>query len=309
MKFHTQITLVALAILCGTLLLSSFLSFTAFERLYASTLISTYEVAAKSLQQKIETALKFGKPLGQFTGMDRLLADVLEMSPQIAGAGVADCDGRILYHTDPARVGQRFLLTPAAQAPLIAGATRQSGEVFITALPLCRQADDPVGILQITFSQGPVHDRLEAVAIQTLRDLVPLLAGAALLLAALLGLGLTRPLNHRLTGLSRWLETLGREGWGDPPGRAAARAAGPDADGRARRYEPDHLALCLAGFARHAGRTLETVAALQTEIDALEARAAALDGQVRLLSGGDAAARDAAGGRERSFYAATHKVR
>lgn len=309
MKFHTQTTLVALAILCATLLLSSFLSCTAFEKLYASALISTYEIAAKTLQQKIETGLKFGKPLGKFSGMDRLLAEGLEMSPKITGAGVADRDGWILYHTDPGRVGQRFLPTAGAQAPFTAGVTRRSGETYITALLLCRQAADPVGILQITFSSGPVHERLKTMAVQSLRDLVPLLLSAALLLAALLLFGLTRPLNRRLTGLSGWLETLGREGWGAPPGQPAVRAAGYEAGGRERRYEPDHLALSLTRFARHAGRTLETVAALQAEIGVLEERVATLDRQVRLMPGGGAAAGRAEGGRGASFFAAKDKPR
>lgn len=288
MKFHAQTMLVALAILCATLLLSSFLSIAAFEKLYASALISTYEVAAKNLRQKIESGLKFGKPLGRFTGMDRLLAEVLESFPEITSAGVADRDGWILYHSDPGRVGQRLLLSPAVHAPFIAGATRRSGEIYVTAMPLGRQARDPLGVLQVTFSRGALHDRLKTMAIQTLGDLAPLLAAAALLLAVLLLFGLAKPLNHRLLRLSRWLETLGREGWGAPPGYPAARGGDADASVRPRRYEPDQLALCLAAFARHAGRTLKKTAALQTEVEALEARLAALDSQLRRPPGGGA---------------------
>ncbi|MFN2169458.1 MAG: hypothetical protein ACK2U9_24770, partial [Anaerolineae bacterium] len=165
------------------------------------------------------------------------------------------------------------------------GATRRRGKVYATEMPLRRQAHDPLGVLQVTFSRAPLHDRLKTMAIQTLGDLVPLLAAAALLLAALLFFGLTRPLNHRLLQLSRWLETLGRKGWEAPPGYPAARWADADANGRLRRYEPDQLAFCLANFARHAGRTLEKTAALQTEIEALEVRLTALVSQLRLSPG------------------------
>jgi len=285
MKFHAQTTLVALAILCATLLLSSFLSIAAFDRIYAAALISTYEVAAKSLQQKIETALNFGKPLGSFSGMERLLAEALELSPGITSAGVADRDGWVLYHTDPGRVGQRLLGSPESQGPLTAGATRRKGELYVTAMPLRHQGHDPLGILQVTFSRAPLHDRLKTMAIQTLGDLVPLLAAAALLLAALLLFGLIRPLNRRLLRLSRWLETLGRGGWEAPPGYPAVRWADAAANGRLRRYEPDQLAFCLANFARHAGRTLEKTAALQSEIETLEVRLAALESQLRLSPG------------------------
>lgn len=295
MKFHAQTTLVALAILCATLLLSSFLSIAAFERIYAAALISTYEMAAKSLQQKIETGLNFGKPLGSFSGMERLLTEVLVLSPEITNAGVADRDGWVLYHTDPGRVGQRLLGSPESQAPFTAGATRRRGEVYVTEMPLRRQAHDPLGVLQVTFSRAPLHDRLKTMAIQTLGDLVPLLAAAALLLAALLFFGLTRPLNHRLLQLSRWLETLGREGWEAPPGYPAARGCDTDGNGRLRRYEPDQLALCLGAFARHVGRSLDKAAALQIEIEALEARLAALDSRLGLSPGG-AAAFSAGGG-------------
>jgi HAMP domain-containing protein len=308
MKFHAQTTLVALAILCATLLLSSFLSIAAFEKIYAAALISTYEMAAKSLQQKIETGLKFGKPLGRFTGMDRLLAEMLELSPEITSAGVADRDGWVLYHTDPGRLGQRLPASPAVQAPFTAGATRRSGEVYVTTMPLRRQAHDPLGVLQVTFSRAPLHDRLKTMAIQTLGDLVPLLAAAALLLAALLLFGLTRPLNRRLLRLSRWLETLGRKDWEAPPGYPAARWADAAANGRLRRYEPDQLAFGLANFARHAGRTLEKTAALQTEIEALEVRLAALEAQVRLSPGAGAAMPAGEGAPGASFLGAGRKA-
>jgi hypothetical protein len=221
--------------------------------------------------------------------MDRLLSQMLELSPEITGAGVADRDGWLLYHTDPGRVGQRLPGSQTLRAPFTAGATRRSGEVYVTEMPLRRQAREPVGLLELTFSRGPLHDRLQTMAIDTLGDLVPLLAAAALLLAALLLFGLTRPVNHRLLRLSRWLETLGRQGWEAPPGYHAALDGDADGSGRLRRYEPDQLALCLAGFARHAGRTLEKAAALQSEIEALEARLAALDRQLRLSPGGGAA--------------------
>jgi hypothetical protein len=290
MKFHAQTTLVALAILCTALLLSSFLSLAAFEKIYAAALISTSEVAAKSLQQKIEIALRFGKPLGRFTGMDRLLADGLEFSPEITGAGVADRDGWILYHTDPARVGRRLPAPPVLEASSAADATRRSGEVYITTMPLRRQAHDPVGVLQITFSRSALQARLKNMALQTLGDLVPLLSGAALLLTALLLFGLTRPLNRRLLRLSGWLETLGRSGWDPPPGYPAAGEATSDAHGRLRRYEPDQLVMRLAHFARHANRTLAKAAALQAEVEALEARLAALEGRRHPVPGGGAAA-------------------
>jgi hypothetical protein len=279
MKFHAQTTLVALAILCTALLLSSFLSLAAFEKIYAAALISTSEVAAKSLQQKIETALRFGKPLGRFTGMDRLLVDGLEFSPEITGAGVTDRDGWILYHTDPARVGQRLPCPPFLDASFAAGATRRSGEVYITTMPLRRRAHDPVGVLHITFTRSPLQGRLKDMALQTLDDLVPLLSGAALLLTALLLFGLTRPLNRRLLRLCGWLETLGRPGWEAPPGYPDAEEARSAVHRRLPRYEPDQLAVCLAHFARHANRTLAKAAALQAEVEALEARLAALEGR------------------------------
>ncbi len=280
MKFHAQTTLVALTVLCATLLLSSFLSIAAFEKIYAAALISTYEMAAKSLQQKIETGLKFGKPLGRFTGMDRLLAEVLELSPEITSAGVADRDGWVLYHTDPGRLGQRLPASPVVQAPFTAGATRRSGEVYVTSMPLRRQAHEPAGVLQLTFSRGSLHDRLQTMAIDTLGDLVPLLAAAALVLAVLLLLGLTRPLNHRLVRLSRWLETLGRPGWEAPPDYPpVAGEATSDVHGRLPRYEPDQLAVCLAHFAHRANQTLAKAAALQAEVEALEVRLTALEGR------------------------------
>lgn len=290
MKFHAQTTLVALAILLATLLLSSFLSIAAFERIYASALISTYEIAGKNLRQKIETSLKFSKPLDKFTGMDRLLVEVLAMSPQITSAGVADRGGRILYHTDPARVGERLRLSALAALPCDGGATRERDGVYATLMPLCRQGGAPAGLLQITFSRGPIYERLKTMAVQTLADFIPLLAAAALFLVVVLFFCLTLPLKRRLTRLSGWLEALGREDWGPLPAKTAPPPAGGEPEPSDRRYEPDRLALCLERFGRRARCTVARLSALAAEADALEKQVDALDRDVRqLFSPGGAA--------------------
>ena len=103
---------------------NALLTSSSLEKLYVESLTSTYRVFGKDLQIKLETALRFGKQVEQFIGMDPLLentlrnmalqGDVEEIedakggnSPSDFGRYVAVAlpDGNILYSTRETLIG------------------------------------------------------------------------------------------------------------------------------------------------------------------------------------------------------------
>ena len=82
---------------------SGSLNVSSFEKLYVDSLVSSYRVIAKDFHKNLETAVRFGKPLENFYGIDRLMANVKEKEPDIENVFVVgyglDYDG--LYRNLP----------------------------------------------------------------------------------------------------------------------------------------------------------------------------------------------------------------
>lgn len=77
-----------------------------FRQNYTHSLVSSYVVIAQQPVRKIEFALKYGKPLDHFYGMDRLLSEIVQNSPAIESAQVVLPNAHVIYDTHGMVQGQ-----------------------------------------------------------------------------------------------------------------------------------------------------------------------------------------------------------
>jgi len=96
-RFGGKIILIVLTIIALSQALGTFLSVLSFEEIYLKTLISKYEILGKDLNRRIEQALKFGKPLDRFLGMDRLVEALFRRADELGEVSIFDPHGRPLF--------------------------------------------------------------------------------------------------------------------------------------------------------------------------------------------------------------------
>jgi hypothetical protein len=100
--FRSKIILIVVGILSLSYSLGMFLSVLSFEKIYLKALTSKYEILGKDLKHKIETALKFGKRLDSFVGMENLVKPLYEQSEEISEIFLADKEGNNIFFSGKA---------------------------------------------------------------------------------------------------------------------------------------------------------------------------------------------------------------
>jgi hypothetical protein len=95
--FGVKITLIVVVIIALSQGLGTFLSVLSFEEIYLKALISKYEVLGKDLQRQIQQAVKFGKPLDLFLGMDRLVEPLFLQAEELSDVIIFDPVGKTLF--------------------------------------------------------------------------------------------------------------------------------------------------------------------------------------------------------------------
>lgn len=154
------IVLGSLFLLVLALASSAFLSFSALDRAQMSLLSEAYHLAGREAAAEIEEGLRFGRPLGQFLGLDEILAELQDM-PEVATVGVTDADGTPLDDSidalaPPARVELQQILSMFAQQEAETAATRSppdpaiAGEQRHFLTPLRDRDDALAGLLVIS---------------------------------------------------------------------------------------------------------------------------------------------------------------
>ncbi len=207
----------ALLLLVLALAFNVLLSLSSLENLYVRSLVSKYSVVGKDLKRNLEKALRFGKNIEKFVGMDRLLAETRgNLVPKRGGpedpgpasgafgetvsgdlhVSIAAPDGRVLYTTDdhlrgtilPVPVRKGDAETGAGEAGKELRYARHGGTYFITIPVQGGFRKAWVGTVVITFHERQVNDLLARVLRRNLITIGAILAGGALLLVILLKL-------------------------------------------------------------------------------------------------------------------------
>lgn len=76
---------------------SGWITIVTFQKNYIDSLAASYQVVAQSAKRNIEYAVRYGKPLNNFAGMEQLLGYVKDNVPELENARVIQPDGKILY--------------------------------------------------------------------------------------------------------------------------------------------------------------------------------------------------------------------
>lgn len=176
------------------------------ERLYVKTFISKNKVVAQDLQHNLETALRFGKSIDKFVGMDKLISETLHhlVSEQKAttDAGseggdivicIADPNGQIVYSSNAQIVGTN--LPEVAQLPVnkatktpVESKIRKYEGVYYLCLPVKQgEAKKWVATLTVAFSQKQVTSLLRAIVIKNIDLILVIFFSAVILFAIFLG--------------------------------------------------------------------------------------------------------------------------
>lgn len=96
-SFSNKIILIVLMILALSQALGTYLSVLSFEKTFLEAITAKYEILGKDLKRKIEGALKFGKTLDRFVGMDRMVTKLYGQSEDIREIFLTDSNGKILF--------------------------------------------------------------------------------------------------------------------------------------------------------------------------------------------------------------------
>ena len=187
-------TAVAVLITLIVLGFSGWLNLLSFKKNHAASLVAGYAVAGGETRREIEYALRYGKPMTNFYGMQELLAKTAAYSPEIEDVRIILPDGAILYALQPLQTGAR--LPPEIAAKFDGLKERSDAEqIYVLhegryhiALPLLDRQNKKVGSLELIFSADGVEREAERQTGPIIRRML-LIAGLATLgLGALLWL-------------------------------------------------------------------------------------------------------------------------
>lgn len=198
----------AVVLLVLALGFNALLSMSSLEKLYVGSIASEYQVVGRDLQRKLDQALRFGKNIHKFVGMNRLLEETKDnltskielrqtLKADAAGRGGTETinvsvvlpDGQILYSADEQRVGGMLAAPVAAQADEANHQdslyVKYKGEYYIT-LPVHGMDQRQAASVVMSFHQRQIAPFLDAIVRRNAVLISIILLGSTLLLIALL---------------------------------------------------------------------------------------------------------------------------
>ena len=89
--------LALLALLLTAQALSTGLNLAAFKKLHLNAVISACDAVGAEMAAKINRALKLGKPLDNFIGMEKILCQGRQGINDVGAVGIVNADGQVLY--------------------------------------------------------------------------------------------------------------------------------------------------------------------------------------------------------------------
>ncbi|WP_028572460.1 MFS transporter [Desulfonatronum lacustre] len=142
MRDTQKITLIAILILLLSQAFMIVLVANSFEKIHVASELARYVVPQKDFKRQVEGALRFGKPLDNLLGMDKLLARSAESYDDLTNIAVYSAHGDFLYSLRPIDQFPAFPdLPPGAQSKTISLAdplldARETPEAYQIAMPL-----------------------------------------------------------------------------------------------------------------------------------------------------------------------------
>ncbi|MFZ5570800.1 MAG: hypothetical protein ACOZF0_10365 [Thermodesulfobacteriota bacterium] len=217
--FSIKIVLLVFSIMALSQTMGALFSALSFEEVYLSAMTSKFEILGRDLKRRIEQAVKFGKRLDRFVGIEKLTGPILRQAEDIEEIFIAGSDGRLLHTSKSSSLtsvaGNRLIdsaLLKAIPSQTASAAGRlqfQDGRYFLL-FPISAGYGEQDGFLGLSFSRTALNQKKHALLGRTFMNLgfSVVLTAAALLL--LIEYGFSRPLIRWSRGLIRTAENTGR---------------------------------------------------------------------------------------------------
>ena len=189
-RLYPSFTLCALlAMLVCAQGINSGLSLSSFNRLHLDAVVSGYDAVGGDLANKINRALRLGKPLENFIGMEKLLEQGKQTSQKLNNLSILAQDGTPLYNL---RQQPALDLTATAPPQQNNSIHRQHGHHHHLLFPLQNRSGDLQGYLCLSFDS----DQLDTKQNQIIDSSLTVLSLTTFIAALLLILGFYFIFNH-----------------------------------------------------------------------------------------------------------------
>lgn len=177
--FKCKLLFATTLMILAALSFNAFLTSTTLEKLYVKTLASTYGIIGRDLQISIEKAVRYGKKIDKFIGMDRLLKKTHQQmnrgkdtSFQMENhVSIAVSGGSIKYSSSPDLVGSNARLTPG-KSILSNGegfTVQKQAKRYVIPIPINDKQMRTVGFVIIDFSRASVDRLMHSVHLKYLK--------------------------------------------------------------------------------------------------------------------------------------------
>ncbi len=182
-------TVVVMAFVFG---ITSWLNIASFKKNYTESLMAGYTVVGSEPVRNVEYALKYGKPLANFFGIEKILGEAKAGSPEIENIMVALADGTVVYDlkgkVDNRKIPEK-MLAEINFGPDNLGVSNTSllyeGK-YHNFLPIRDRHNQWIGELDLQFDQSVVEAEVSRYTAQTLRYCAVLALIAFILLSVFL---------------------------------------------------------------------------------------------------------------------------
>ncbi len=177
MRLKRRVLQFTIGTLALALLASSVMSIRGFRDHYTNALISGGYGLAYAIGSRLNDLLAPGQPLQSVSGMDRILAEVVEKNGLITYACVMNSQGKVLFHSQPDQVGRIVdqaggLRALQANKPGWQSYQNNNGRQFIDVdLPLFN-GEQRSGVIRLGFAASVIEDKVMEAIMQLLVNVI-----------------------------------------------------------------------------------------------------------------------------------------
>lgn len=169
-KRNIKLFIISAFILAATLGLGFLLSISSFEDFYKNALISRFKIANEEIKNSIEMSVNFGKPIDNFSGMDKILESIVKNDAGVENAFVTSPDGTVLYSYNKEWQGRILIdeLVPRYDENQKTEPVLIGGKYYVISSILYKNSD-VVGSSYIEFSKKIISDKTKIVIKESLK--------------------------------------------------------------------------------------------------------------------------------------------
>lgn len=207
-SFTLRLSAALASVLLIAAALTLVLNYSKLRRTMLAQEASIFQLVTHQLSETIEASMNLGLALSMMENTQALLDRQKERDPLILELVVHNADGRVLFATDPARIGtdlpRAWVAGPATGAVAQPGAEGHSG---IARSRLMTSFGQVAGGVFLRYDTATAEERLSTIFIEMVRTAAPATL-FCMLLAYVVALVATRPLRAWLDQTGRWAASI-----------------------------------------------------------------------------------------------------